>query len=75
MINRSSALSVPMLQWSRNFFVTERSVVLPDPYSDVKLQWAVTFSLRKAAKILSNIARSGRLQWGRNFFVTERDPF
>ena len=61
-----------MLQWGRNFFVTEITL---SPTANIIDQpscfnGAVTFSLRKF-RFGSSKLNSLSLQWGRNFFVTE----
>ena len=61
-----------MLQWGRNFFVTEILYVMLFSLSpQLGFNGAVTFSLRKSAIKAKIAADAKALQWGRNFFVTE----
>ena len=60
-----------LLQWGRNFFVTEILQDSPPRPRCPGFNGAVTFSLRKSNGNAGYLRGRAELQWGRNFFVTE----
>ena len=60
-----------MLQWGRNFFVTEICAAAGLSRNDILLQWGRNFFVTEIFPHGKGKPVIGWLQWGRNFFVTE----